>query len=132
MKWLFQTRPIAFDLSMLLIRLSGGLMLLHGIPKLMGFTERMDKFGDPIGIGPVASLALCVFAEFFCTVFVVVGAFTRIMVIPVIINMAVIVFVVHGGEPLKERELAVFYLLIFTSVFFAGPGKYSLDGLRNG
>lgn len=105
---------------------------MHGIPKLMGFTERMDKFSDPFGIGSVASLALCVFAEFFCTVFVVVGAFTRIMVIPVIINMAVIVFIIHGGEPLKERELAVFYLLIFTSVFFAGPGKYSLDGLKNG
>lgn len=132
MKWLYQTRPIAFDFSMLLLRLSGGLLLLHGIPKLMGFTERMDKFGDPLGIGPAASLALCVFAEFFCTVFVVLGAFTRIMVIPVIINMTVIVFLVHGQEPLKDRELPIFFLFTFIAIFFAGPGKYSLDGLRNG
>jgi len=132
MKWLYQTRPIAFDLSMLLVRLSGGLLLLHGIPKLMGFTERMDKFSDPFGIGPTASLALCVFAEFFCTVFVVLGAFTRIMVVPIIINMAVIVFIVHGQDPIKEKELAIFYLLTFIAIFFAGPGKYSLDGMRNG
>ncbi|MFZ9503114.1 MAG: DoxX family protein [Cyclobacteriaceae bacterium] len=117
---------------MLLIRLAGGLMLLHGIPKLMGFTERMDKFSDPLGIGSPASLALCVFAEFFCTVFVVLGAFTRIMVIPIIITMVVAVFIVHGGDPIKERELGIFFLLTFTSIFFAGPGKYSLDGLRNG
>lgn len=132
MKWLYQTRPIAFDFSMLLLRLAGGLMLLHGIPKLMGFAERMDKFSDPLGIGSPASLALCVFAEFFCTVFVVLGAFTRIMVIPIIITMIVAVFIVHGNDPIKDRELAIFFLLTFTSIFFAGPGKYSLDGLRNG
>jgi len=132
MKWLHQTRPIAFDLSLLLVRLAGGLMLLHGIPKLLGFTERMDKFSDPLGVGSVTSLALCVFAEFFCTVFVVLGAFTRIMVLPLIINMSVIVFMVHGQDPLKERELAIFYLLTFITIFFAGPGKYSLDGIRNG
>lgn len=132
MKWLHQTRPIAFDLSMLLIRLGGGLLLFHGIPKLLGFTDRMDKFSDPFGIGSVPSLALCIFAEFFCVVFVVLGAFTRIMVIPIIINMAVIVFVVHGQDPIKENELAIFYLLTFIAIFFAGPGKYSLDGMRNG
>lgn len=132
MKWLYQTRPIAFDLSMLLIRLAGGLLLFHGVPKLMGFADRMDKFSDPFGIGSAASLALCVFAEFFCVVFVVLGAFTRIMVIPIIINMAVIVFIVHGSDPIKENELAIFFLLTFISIFFAGPGKYSLDGLRNG
>ena len=132
MKWLYQTRPVAFDFSMLLLRLAGGLMLLHGIPKLMGFAERMDKFSDPLGIGSPASLALCIFAEFFCTVFVVLGAFTRIMVIPIIITMIVAVFIVHGNDPIKDRELGIFFLLTFTSIFFAGPGKYSLDGLRNG
>ena len=132
MKWLYQTRPVAFDFSMLLLRLAGGLMLLHGIPKLMGFAERMDKFSDPLGIGSPASLALCIFAEFFCTVFVVLGAFTRIMVIPIIITMIVAVFIVHGNDPIKDRELGIFFLLTFTSIFFSGPGKYSLDGLRNG
>lgn len=131
MKWLLQTRPIAFDLSMLLLRLAGGLLLLHGIPKLLEFNTKVDAFPDPIGIGSVASLILCIFAEFFCTVFVMLGAFTRVMVIPVIINMAVIVFVVHGNDPIKKNELGIFYLLTFLVIFLAGPGRFSLDGLKS-
>lgn len=125
-----QTKPIAFDLTTLALRLAGGLLLLHGIPKLLNFGERINSFGDPLGIGSTASLALCVFAEFFCTALVVLGLFTRYALVPIIINMAVIVFIVHGAEPLKERELPIIFLLIFTALFFSGPGKYSVDGLR--
>lgn len=130
MKWMNQTKPIAFDLTTLALRLAGGLLLLHGIPKLLNFGERINSFGDPLGIGSTASLALCVFAEFFCTALVVLGLFTRYALVPIIINMAVIVFIVHGAEPLKERELPIIFLLIFTALFFSGPGKYSVDGLR--
>ena len=125
-----QTRPVAFDLATLALRLAGGLLMLHGIPKLLNFGDRMNSFGDPLGIGSTASLALCVFAELFCTGLVVLGLLTRYALIPIIINMAVIVFMVHGAEPIKERELPIMFLLIFISLFFSGPGKYSVDGLR--
>lgn len=130
MKWMNQTRPVAFDLATLALRLAGGLLMLHGIPKLLNFGDRMNSFGDPLGIGSTASLALCVFAELFCTGLVVLGLLTRYALIPIIINMAVIVFMVHGAEPIKERELPIMFLLIFISLFFSGPGKYSVDGLR--
>lgn len=130
MRWLFQNRPTALDFSLLLLRLAGGLMLLHGIPKIMNFSTMAEKFGDPIGIGPLASLILCILAEFFCTVFVVLGAFTRLALIPLLINMAVIIFVVHGNESLSEREKPIMFLLIFVTLFFTGSGKYSVDGLR--
>lgn len=130
MKWLYQVRPVAPDLGYLMLRLASAFMLFHGTPKLLGFTERMEKFGDPIGIGPVPSLILCIFAEFFCTIFVVLGLFTRVMLIPLLINMAVIIFIVHGGDPLKEKELAVMFLLLYLGIFFTGPGKYSIDGIR--
>lgn len=130
MKWLLGIRPVAFDLYLLILRLAGGLMILHGTPKLMNFATRMDDFSDPLGIGSVASLALCIFAEFFCTVFIVVGAFTRLALIPLLINMLVAVFIVHGGDPVSDRELGIFYLLVYLALFFSGPGKYSVDGLR--
>jgi len=123
--------PISLDLGLLLTRLAaGGLMLYHGAPKLFGFTSRMDTFSNPIGIGSTLSLTLVVFAEFFCAIFLIVGAFSRLATIPLIINMIVIVFVVKGGEPIKEKELAVFYLAAYVSLFFTGPGKYSIDGMR--
>lgn len=124
-------KPISTDVGLLLVRLaSGGLMLLHGAPKLFNFTSRMERFSDPLGIGSTASLALVVFAEFFCAVFLIVGVFTRLALVPLLINMLVIVFVVHGSDPLKEKELAVFYLMSYAALFFAGPGKYSLDAMR--
>lgn len=124
-------KPISIDLGLLFLRVAaGGLMLYHGAPKLFSFQERFTTFSDPIGLGSGISLILVVFAEFFCSVFIAVGAFTRIAVVPLLINMIVIVFVVHGGDPIKKKELAVFYLLTYLTLFFTGPGKFSVDGMR--
>jgi len=124
-------KPISIDLGLLLVRLAaGGLMLYHGAPKLFNFTDRMNTFSNPIGIGSPLSLTLVVFAEFFCAVFLIVGVFTRIATIPLIINLMVIIFVVKGSDPIKEKELAAFYLAAYVALFFTGPGKYSVDGMR--
>lgn len=130
MRWLFQNRPAALDFALLMLRMAGGLMLLHGIPKLMNFNEIAGKFGDPIGIGPLPSLVLCILAEFFCVVFVLLGAFTRVALIPLLINMAVIIFIVHGNESLSDREKPLMFLVIYLVLFFTGAGKYSVDGWR--
>ncbi|MFM7329718.1 MAG: DoxX family protein [Bacteroidota bacterium] len=130
MKWLYQIRPIAPDLGFLMMRLAAAFMLFHGTPKLLGFTERMATFSDPIGIGPVPSLILCIFAEFFCTIFVVLGLFTRVMLIPLLINMSVIIFIVHSADPISDKESPITYLLLYLGLFFTGPGSYSIDGLR--
>lgn len=41
----------------------GGMMLTHGIPKLMKLISGDFSFGDPIGIGAPASLVLATFGE---------------------------------------------------------------------
>lgn len=130
MRWLLGTRSVGFDFSVLLLRVVSGLMLLHGIPKLMGFSSMMSDFPDPVGLGSAGSLALCIFAEFFCVVFIVLGAFTRLALIPYVLNMAVAVFVVHGQDPLGKRELGLLYMIIALVLFFTGPGRYSVDALR--
>jgi len=130
MKWLYQVKPVSPDLGFLMMRLAAAFMLFHGTPKLLGFTERMEKFPDPIGIGTVPSLVLCVFAEFFCTVFIVLGLFTRVMLVPLLINMTVVIFIVHAADPLAEKEMAFMYLFLYLGLFFTGPGKYSVDGIR--
>lgn len=125
---LLSSTPLSINLGLLAMRMAaGGLMLLHGIPKLLNFAERRGNFSDPIGLGSTASLTLVVFAEFFCSSMIIAGALTRFALIPLIINMTVIVFIVHGDDSLKEKEIAVFYLLVFLALFFTGPGKYSVD-----
>ena len=85
----------ATDWASLILRLTFGLLMLsHGIPKLMKLMDGNMEFGDPIGIGVPASLALTVFAEVLCSALLVIGLWTRLALIPLIITMAVAVFIV--------------------------------------
>ncbi|HEU4717595.1 MAG TPA: DoxX family protein [Bacteroidia bacterium] len=116
-------------LASLILRVTSALMLTHGWKKLSTFGDKMHTFADPLHIGSTASLALTVFAEFFCTLFIVTGLFTRIAVIPLIITFLVIVLIVHAPDPFGEKEPALLYLLIYTCILITGSGKYSLDHL---
>ncbi|MDN3687139.1 DoxX family protein [Cyclobacterium jeungdonense] len=125
----FSHFPIAADLALLFLRVGTSLMLLtHGWSKITNFSERLTNFADPIGLGPAVSLQLVIFAEFFCTIFLMLGFMSRVFLIPLIINMAVIAFIVHGDDPFNRQELSLMYLLVFVVLLLTGPGKLSLDG----
>ncbi|MBV6404921.1 MAG: hypothetical protein GFGODING_01683 [Flavobacteriales bacterium] len=129
---LLNSEPLGEDFGVLLLRVTagGGMFWLHGWPKLMHFSERMDSFADPFGIGSAASLVLIVFAEVLCSALVVLGLWTRAALIPLLIAMGVVVFMIDAGEPLKERELALFYLLSFATLLFTGSGRFSIDRIK--
>ncbi len=128
---LFKSDEINVDLGILVVRASAGGMMLwqHGWPKLMNFTERMDSFADPIGLGSTISLVLITLAETACALLVALGLWTRFTTIPLIIGMAVIAFVLKSGAPFGERELALVYLAAYLGIFLTGSGRYSLDRL---
>jgi putative oxidoreductase len=129
LKRLWSTRPLSVDAGLLVIRVAMALfMLSHGYPKLANFTERMDRFSDPFGIGHTASLSLAVFAEFFCSILLGLGLFTRFALVPLMITMATVVFIVHAGDPFGDFEKALLYLMTYVGLFFTGPGKFSVDG----
>lgn len=119
------------ELTLFAMRVGFGLLMLtHGWPKLEMLIEGGPiRFGDPIGIGKMPSLILVVLAEFFCAVLVVLGLFTRLATIPLIITMAVAVFIAHGGDPIGNKEMGLLYLLAFVVIFAHGSGRYSLDRL---
>jgi len=116
------------DVAICILRIgAAALIMTHGIPKLLKIIEGDFSFGDPIGIGPEASLVLVAFAEAICAAFVLIGLWTRAALIPLMITMVVAAFVAHAGDPFREKELGLFYLIVFTVLFLTGPGKYSLD-----
>jgi len=120
----------AVSFSMLVLRLvSGGLILLHGWPKLINFTAKMNSFPDPFGVGHKISLGMVVFAEVFCAVLLILGLLTRLASIPLIICMSVVVFMIHRADAISEKELPVLFLGAFVTLLFTGPGKFSLDGV---
>ena len=102
----------------------------HGYGKLLGFTDRMDSFPDPLGVGSPVSLALVVLAEFVCAILVVLGLWTRAATIPLVITMGVAAFVQHGGDPMGDKEPSLMYLMMYLAIFLLGSGRYSIDRLR--
>lgn len=67
------------------------------------------------------------FAEFICAMLVVFGLFTRPAAVFVIINMTVAATNHMMGNIPGGPETALLYAIVFLSLIFMGPGKYSLD-----
>ncbi len=122
--------PAAFNLAMLLMRLAVGVLIAsHGYSKLVHFNTMKSHFMNFMGLGSTVSLALVVFAEFFCSIFLILGLFTRLAAIPIIIVMIVALFKVHNGELFAEGEKAAIYLAGALVILLCGPGKVSVDGM---
>lgn len=120
----------AFSGAMLLLRLALGILIMyHGYDKLIHFADKKNSFTNFMGIGSTPSLALVVFAEFFCGLFVLIGLFTRFASIPLIITMCVIVFKINGGEFFDKFESPVLYLAGFIVLLLVGPGRASVDSM---
>jgi putative oxidoreductase len=134
--WFFSSQAAnesgtGLSIGLLVLRVWVGLIMAfsHGLGKLTNFGQRSANFADPLGVGSPFSLSLVVFAEFFCSLALVLGIFARGAVIPLIITMLVAAFVIHGDDPFRKKELALMFLAPFVTVLITGPGKYSLDRL---
>ena len=119
------------DTLLLLVRVSiAVLMLVHGLPKLqLLLSGAAIQFPDVMGMGPVLSLALTVFAEVLCSILILVGLGTRVAVIPLIVTMLVAVFYIHSQDPFVKQEMGLHYLLVYAALLISGSGRYSADFL---
>lgn len=117
------------DIGLLILRVGAAILLLtHGVPKFLKLIGGGEiEFGDPIGIGPAASLFLAVVAEFVCPFLLIIGYKTRWAVIPPAILMIVATLIVHAEDPFSRKEKALLFLIMFIVILLVGPGKYSLD-----
>ena len=133
MKRLFNTNFNHESLHFMLLVLRiciASFMIVHGYQKLGWLTAGGEiQFADPIGVGVTASLYLTVFAEFFCSIFLLIGLGTRLAAIPLIITMLVAVFIVYGSAGFDKKEIGLLFLLIYVFLLVCGPGKYSIDHL---
>jgi putative oxidoreductase len=119
------------SLGLLVLRVGVGLMMAfgHGWGKLLGFGERAAQFADPFGFGSEFTMGFAVLAEFFCSLAIVLGLFTRAAVIPLIITMLTAGLLIHADDPWQRKEMAFMYLVPLVTLLFTGPGRYSIDRL---
>ncbi|MEP7110025.1 MAG: DoxX family protein [Ferruginibacter sp.] len=123
--------PGAFSVAILILRLGAGILMMHhGYDKLVHFDSLSNnpqfRF---LGLSSSLSLSLDIFAEFFCALFVVLGLFTRLATIPIIIAMGTALFQAHNGDIFGKGELSTLYLTAFIVLLLVGPGRVSVDGM---
>jgi putative oxidoreductase len=133
------TRVLAFLhgvrwLGPLVMRVVFGYFWLEtGIAKVQniaGFTQRFVGWGIPF---PAFSATLSAWTELVGGLLLMLGLLTRLVCIPMLINMAVAVTLVvssnlMGLDDYVEADEVV-YSLIFLWLLIAGPGKVSVDTL---
>lgn len=128
--FLFPVRPHEPWASWLLLALRlffGILLLIHGLDKWIHFEQLEIDFPDPLAVGSRFSLMLCIFAELFCSCFVILGLLTRLALIPIVLNMLIAFLVIHHGQSFASRELSFIFLAAFLLVMIFGPGRFSFD-----
>jgi len=120
----------AFSTAVFILRITvGAIMLHHGYNKLIHFADMQPKFMNFLGLGSTVSLSMVIFAEFFCSAFLILGLFTRLATIPLIITMGVALWKVHHFEVFGDGEVPALYLGAYITLLLVGPGKASLDSM---
>lgn len=120
-------RGKAVSFLLLLIRLFFGILFfMHGLDKMTDFSALSQTYPSVFGFGSYTTLMLAIFCEFACSMFLIVGLLTRIILLPMILSMAVAFFDIHDGM-MPDGELALIYLVVFIGLFLTGPGRYSVD-----
>jgi|SRR6478672_1291537 len=136
---LLSAHAINIDLGLLLIRLMIGLVMAFiGYQKFIHFDEMAasDFWANNvnfIGMKGAVPLACTIFAELFCSVFLILGVFTRFSLLVLAFCMAYIFLVIFPGSIVENGENgfkfndAFMYFVIYVGLFFTGPGRYSID-----
>ncbi len=119
----------AVSFIILFVRLFFGILFfMHGLDKMTNFNALSETYPNILGFGSYMTLMVAIFCEFACSMFLMAGLLTRIILLPMILSMAVAFFDIHDGM-MPEGELSLIYLIVFLGLFFTGPGKYSIDYL---
>ncbi len=120
--------------GLLLLRLSiGGLMLFHGIHKLINGVDGLVGMFESMGLpGFIAYGAYL--GEFLAPIFIIVGYRAKIASLFVAATMLVAAMTAHADDILKigdhgewALELIGLYLFGAFSIFFLGAGKFAVS-----
>src|SRR5580704_5269730 len=118
------------------LRVSAGLMIfyIHGLHKLEGWIAflqhgtRWTLAEEVAGMhfpAPLASAVVATLVQFVCSLFVIVGLFTRLnaALLAGALSGAILQNVLSGRDP----QLAILYTLVVVTLTLMGGGRYSLD-----
>lgn len=124
------------NMGRLFLRLFVGVMLIQfGIRQMNHFAESSLTFPSTLGMDPTTSLTVMIIIEIFCSIMIMAGFCTRLMVIPPFLAM---IFAEHHLLSTAEQAsylitwaqpayLPVMFMGIYFFILLVGPGKISVD-----
>lgn len=121
--------------GLLLLRIGLGIMMMtHGLPKLTGGTAMWEGVGQSMGIIGIKFFPafwgfMAAATEAVGGLFLLLGLFFRPVNMLLVFTM-IIAALVHLSDPkqgLNEASHAIELAIVFFSLIFIGPGKYSID-----
>ena len=122
------------DVGVFLLRLGiGAMFLVHGWPKLVGGTAAWVQLGGafPFDLGVTLMTAmgfLAAVSEFFGGLFLMMGFFTRTSSFFLMMTMVTAAGMhLRSGDPFTVYSHALSLAIVFLSMMFIGPGRYSVD-----
>jgi putative oxidoreductase len=111
----------------------GVLMLLHGIAKIKGGVSGIESMLTGAGMPGFFAWGAYV-GEVLAPLLVIVGFYSRIGALLIVVNMLVAIGLVHSAELLQlgkqggwALELQGFFLLTGVAVALMGPGRWSVN-----
>ncbi len=122
------------NLAVLILRIAiGGLMLFHGVSKLLHGVDGIAGMLAGKGIPEFVAYGVYV-GEIIAPILIVLGYRMRLAALVFIVNMLVIIFVAHANDIFAisphggwKLELSGLYLLGALALFFTGAGKYAMS-----
>ena len=125
---------MANDLGKLILRLTLGLLiLLHGIAKISGGTDGIQKMLEGNGLPGFFAFGVYL-GEILAPILVILGFYARLGAAVIVVNMLFAVMLVHrpdlfllgksGGWAL---ELQAFFLFTAVAVTLIGPGRFGIN-----
>ena len=125
---------MADDAGKLILRLTLGiLMLLHGIAKISGGVDGLEKLVAGAGLPTVLAYGVYV-GEVLAPLLVIFGFFARFGAAIIVVNMLFAIFLAHRADIfLLTRngtwalELQGFFLFTALALVFMGPGRFGIN-----
>lgn len=135
-KFLFNANATYFNFGILFLRIVLGASFIynHGFDKISD-PSRWSKLGAQMEImhihfAPAFWGFMAAFAEFFGSVFLMLGLFTRISAFMLAFTMLVAFIAGHSSTDFNAYPFEM--MIVFITIMIIGPGKFSIDAQISG
>ncbi|WP_454803090.1 DoxX family protein [Mucilaginibacter phyllosphaerae] len=103
------------------------LFRVHGMKKFRSTGGKTEVLPNPLGLPQGINNLVATLSDTVVPILVILGAVTRLAVLPTIGVTAVGYFVVHKNDSLEIRDVPYVYTICFLLLLVTGPGSISLD-----